>query len=459
VSTILALLHVLGTVLAALALVLWAITFASTVATLYLVMLHWRLRPQGLADETRRLATPLPADAALPHVVVQIPTFNEGAMVARAVEAATRLDWPGDRLTIEILDDSTDGSLDLSRAIVARLRGEGVDVVLRHRGDRSEFKAGALAQAMRQSPHHYFAIFDVDYVPPRDFLRKAMSVLLAEPRLAFVQARFDYFNASANALTRTQAVLLDAHLAIEQATRCWAGHPLPFNGTCGIWRRAAIDAAGGWHGDTLAEDLELSYRAWRIGWRGRFLMTLAVPGELPETMQAWVSQQRRWTKGFGEVALRTMVPVLGDPALSLKDKVTAWMHLGAWWSGPAWALALPCGVVAMLARPDLVPVLGPVLVGQILVGYIALFVFLRSGSLSLRPGEVPLGRFLRDFVSVSRNLFKIGASIGPAQREVILRRRSEFERTPKTTAVDLSKLVPAPSPAPGEPDGPAAPTA
>ena len=150
-----------------------------------------------------------------------------------------------------------------------------------------------------------------------------MTCLFAEPNLAFVQARFDYLNADDNELTGMQMVTLDAHLAIEQATRCWAGHPLPFNGTCGIWRRDAIEAAGGWKGDTVTEDLDLSYRGWRTGPARPFLLTVAVPGELPETMQAWVTQQRRWTKGFGQVTLRMIGPILRDGRLTSAPALAA----------------------------------------------------------------------------------------------------------------------------------------
>lgn len=420
----------LGLALAVVAVLFWAVTFASTLATLYLLVLHARLRRRGLAEEARALAVPLPPDAALPHVVVQIPTFNEGDMVVRAVRAAIALDWPRERLHVQVLDDSTDGSVEIARREAAAARAQGFDVVVLHRQDRREFKAGALANAMALTPHAFFAILDVDYVPPVDFLRRTMTCLLADPALAFIQARFDYLNADANDLTRTQAILLDAHLAIEQATRSWAGHPLPFNGTCGVWRRDAIEAAGGWHGGTLAEDLDLSYRAWRLGRRGRFLMTVPVPGELPETMQAWISQQRRWTKGFGEVMLRSIGPILRDHRLTWRDRLAALMHLGVWWSGPLWAVSLPAGIAASLLAPPLAWVLAPLLLLQVLIGYVALFAFLRAGQTSLRPGR-RLGAFARDFVTVSRNLVTIGGAIGPAQREVIFRKRTEFVRTPK----------------------------
>jgi cellulose synthase/poly-beta-1,6-N-acetylglucosamine synthase-like glycosyltransferase len=427
----------LALILSAVSLVGWAVTFASTLATFYLVAKHWRLRATGMATEAAALAQPLPPEDALPHVVIQIPTYNEGAMIARSLKAAAALDWPRDRLHIQILDDSTDGSTAIAHEEARDHRARGFDVALIHRAERTEYKAGALANAMTLSPHGFFAIFDVDYVPAPDFLRKTMTCLLAEPNLAFIQARFDYCNREANDLTRTQAVLLDAHLAIEQGTRCWGGHPLPFNGTCGVWRREAIEAAGGWRGGTLAEDLDLSYRAWRIGRRGSFLMSVPVPGELPETMKAWMTQQQRWTKGFGEVMLRLLWPILGDANLSFGDRWKAAMHLGVWWSGLAWAVALPAGVVAILLASPLRWPLAGLLVGQLLIGYAALFIFLRAGNLSLRPGATSFRQFLRDFLTISRNLFRIGTVIGPAQREVIFRKRSEFVRTPKSTTAPM----------------------
>jgi cellulose synthase/poly-beta-1,6-N-acetylglucosamine synthase-like glycosyltransferase len=289
---------------------------------------HCELVPAGRAAEQRALATPLPPAQLLPHVVVQIVSFNEGALVRRALQAAARLDWPKDRLHIQLLDDSTDDTPGIARAAVAELRAAGLDIVMLHRERRDNFKAGALAVGMAASPHEYFAIFDTDYVPPANFLQRCMAVLLAERRYPFVQARIDYLNANENALTRSQMVMLDHHMSVDQMTRSWSRDPLPFNGTCGIWRRSAIEAAGGWRGDTLAEDLDLSYRVWMLGLSGVFLSTVAVPGELPASLEAWTNQQYRWTTGFGQVAWRVLPMLASARVYGFQRKLSAFRHLG-----------------------------------------------------------------------------------------------------------------------------------
>ncbi|MBS0540350.1 MAG: glycosyltransferase, partial [Proteobacteria bacterium] len=278
----------LALILAAVFVVCCGLLAAFIGSLLYMVVLNHRLRAKGLEREEDLLATPLPPDAQLPHVVIQIPSFNEGPVLRRGVEAAARLDWPRDKLHIQLLDDSTDKTAEIAREVTAELRAKGFDVVALQRTDRSGFKGGALHEAMQQTSHNYFAVFDVDYVPPEDFLRRCMRVFVAEPKTAFVQARFDFLNPHENALTEMQMVTLDAHLGIEQATRYWAGHPLPFNGTCGIWQREAIEAGGGWKGDTVTEDLDLTYRGWVKGWRSVFLVSVSVPGELPADMKTWL---------------------------------------------------------------------------------------------------------------------------------------------------------------------------
>ena len=291
------------------------------------VLLHLRYRRTGLDRERLALTQPLPAEDELPAVLIQIPTFNEGHLVRRALDAAVSLDWPRDRLQIQLLDDSTDASAEIARATVAEFRRQGHDVILIQRSDRSGFKAGALTVGLACSSQPFIAMFDADYVPSADFLRLCLRPLLGDPRLAFVQARCDFLNARENRVTHAQQVILESHFAVQQPTRCWAGQILPFNGTCGIWRRAAIEAAGGWHGDTLTEDLDLSYRAQMKGWRALYLVSVAVPGELPNSLASWGQQQCRWNKGFAETA-RKLLPSIWRSDLPWVRKLDAALHLG-----------------------------------------------------------------------------------------------------------------------------------
>lgn len=400
---------------------------------LYMVLLHHRLKPAGLARERALLATPLPPDDQLPHVVVQIPSFNEGPVVRRGVEAAARLDWPRDRLHIQILDDSTDSTAEVARAVAEELRAKGFDVVALQRTDRSGYKGGALHEAMQQTPHDYFAIFDVDYVPPRDFLRRCMAVFVAEPKAAFVQARFDFLNPNENALTEMQMVTLDAHLGIEQATRFWAGHPLPFNGTCGIWQRAAIEAGGGWKGDTVTEDLDLTYRGWVKGWRAVFLTRVAVPGELPADTQTWLRQQQRWQDGFRHVGLRMFPVILKSPDIGPAAKGAALLHLCMALNQPILLVGVVAGILAGLLDTALIPGLLTALVVTVAWVIFCATTFLRAGHNFIRHGEMPPGRFavvLLRFVGgqvamVARSLWvHIRKALAPPKPVV-------FDRTPK----------------------------
>jgi cellulose synthase/poly-beta-1,6-N-acetylglucosamine synthase-like glycosyltransferase len=417
--------------LAALAIVGGALTVVLMAANVSMVVLHLALRRRGLADEAARLANPLPRDADLPHVVVQVPVYNEGALVERAIASAAQLDWPQDKLHIQICDDSTDGSVDFARAAARRFAVSGIDVVVLHRADRSEFKAGALRAAMEQTKHDYFAIFDVDFIPPREFLRRCMAVLLGDGNLAFVQARPDFLNADENSLTRAQAIALDSHHAIEQATRSWAGYPLPFNGTCGIWRRAAIEAGGGWRGETLAEDLDLSYRACFLGWRGIFLTSVAVPGELPADRHALVVQQRRWIIGTGQVALKMLPVALRAPNLTLRQRLGALVHFGSWWSAPVSAAMSYAAVIAIIVDPAWIPFFATVLVAFMIAGNALMFTQYRLANRFLHGAATPVGAFARDFIAY----VGLAAHVGWVNRDVVwvvtLGKKSVFERTAK----------------------------
>ncbi|HYM01705.1 MAG TPA: glycosyltransferase [Stellaceae bacterium] len=331
---------------------------------------HLSLRRSGLARESALLATPLPDDDRLPHVLFQLPTFNEGQLIRRLAAAVGAVDWPRDKVHVQILDDSTDESAVIAAEMAAAaLRQHGLDAVLMHRANRAGFKAGALQEGLLQSRHEFVAIFDADYVPAPNFLRLCLRPMLREPRLGLVQARCDFINPDDNAITRVQQRLLDAHFAVEQATRSWSGQVLPFNGTCGVWRRAAIDAAGGWQGDTLTEDLDLSYRAQLAGWRALYLVTVAVPGELPDTVGGWRTQQYRWAKGFAQVA-RKLLPKVWRSDLALGRKLDATFHLGACIVGPLIGVAVAAGAVDALIGP------GPT---SAAIGLLATAVLLGSG--------------------------------------------------------------------------------
>ncbi len=246
------------------------------------------------------------SDDELPRVLVQIPTHNEPRVIARALRAAAALDWPRDRLAIQVLDDSTDETGALAEAAAAELRRSGAQIEVLRRTNREGFKAGALQAGLARSDAPLVAMFDADFVPPPGWLRGAFAPMRADERVGFVQTRIAHLNRDENALTRGQALVLDLHYAFEQPARDWAGLPNRFNGTCGLWRRRAIDAAGGWSGDTLAEDLDVSYRAQALGWRAAYLVSVSAPGELPGRWRAWKAQQYRWTKGTTEATLKTV---------------------------------------------------------------------------------------------------------------------------------------------------------
>jgi cellulose synthase/poly-beta-1,6-N-acetylglucosamine synthase-like glycosyltransferase len=402
-----------------------------TLATLWLIALHLKLRQSGLEREQQILALALPSDGDLPHVVVQIPCFNEGAIVARALRHAASLDWPREKLHIQLLDDSTESAAPQTIDEVAALQASGVDVAVLRRSNRDDFKAGALRHGMELSGHDYFAILDVDYVPQPDFLKKVMRGFVADPSLAFVQARFDFLNSDENALTRAQRLLLDAHLGVEQATRSWALHPLPFNGTCGVWHRSAIEAAGGWRGETLAEDLDLSYRALKIGRRGLFFVTVAVKGELPSDLSSWSSQQRRWTKGFGQVARALLPKVIRDEHLKGTDRFGALLHLGAWWGPPVGLISAGLSVLAMLLSPTVTVWLLPMLLLVNAIGIGTTLLFLRTGNTFIRGSSSSFSAFLRDVGTVATLGIRVVLVNAAAYRETLQGRSSSFVRTPK----------------------------
>jgi cellulose synthase/poly-beta-1,6-N-acetylglucosamine synthase-like glycosyltransferase len=429
-----------------LAVLILAIYAASTLGLVcftvsYFVQLrqHRELLTAGRAAEERLLATSLPSPEELPHVVVQIVSYNEGSLARRALQAAALLHWPRDRLHIQLLDDSTDDTLAHGRSAADELRATGADIVILHRDRRDGFKAGALAGGMAASPHEYFAVFDTDYVPPPDFLRRCMTALLADSASAFVQARIDYLNADESALTRTQALMLDHHMSVDQMTRSWLGHPLPFNGTCGIWRRSAIEAAGGWRGDTLAEDLDLSYRAWMLGRSGRFLASVSAPGELPTTLKAWANQQYRWTTGFGQVAGR-ILPLLPTARIpGFRRKLSAFRHLGPAVAGPFVAGANLSLIALLVVKPDWAWPAAVTAIFLFVVGLFAHVVGLAVGQCTVRGSLPERGFMIRCVHAMALQLLVAWLMTYRSLRKPNGQKAMEFVRTPKRGAIGSGK--------------------
>ena len=263
----------------------------------------------------------------LPLVTVQLPLYNEMYVVDRLVDAVCRMDYPKELLEIQVLDDSTDETRDIAELAARRYRAQGFDIKYLRRTDRTGFKAGALDEGLKTASGEFVAIFDADFVPPADFLRRTLPQF-ADPQVGLVQARWGHINEDYSLLTKIQAILLDAHFVLEHGGRNRAGCFFNFNGTAGIWRRTAIGAAGGWQHDTLTEDLDLSYRAQLQGWRFVFIPDLVAPAEVPVEMNSFKSQQHRWAKGSIQTTLKLLPQLLAAP-IPLRTKVEAFFHLTA----------------------------------------------------------------------------------------------------------------------------------
>ena len=266
---------------------------------------------------------PLPRQ---PIVTVQLPMYNEFYVVERIIEAVCAIEYPKDKLEIQVLDDSTDETTDLVKDTVARFQELGYDIKHVHRLNRSGFKAGALKHGLETARGEFVAIFDADFVPNSTFLRDTLPYFFQDEKTALVQTRWEHLNSDYSLLTRTQAMALDGHFVMEQGVRNRAGFFINFNGTGGIWRKEAIIDAGNWHSDTLTEDLDLSYRAQLRGWKFKYLNDVTSPAELPAEVNALKSQQFRWTKGAIETA-RKILPEVWRSGIPLRLKIHSTFHL------------------------------------------------------------------------------------------------------------------------------------
>ncbi|HEY7727379.1 MAG TPA: glycosyltransferase [Candidatus Eisenbacteria bacterium] len=294
---------------------LWVILAAYGLHRLHLIRLSRRACPLHAPDP--------PQD--WPSVTVQLPVYNELYVAERLLLAAAAIEYPRDRLEIQVLDDSVDETTAIIARKTEELRAQGVDVVHLRRGSREGFKAGALQYGLAKARGELLAIFDADFVPPPGILRELVPHF-SEPRVGLVQSRWEHLNADYSALARAQALSLDGHFVIEHAARMRAGRFFNFNGTAGVFRRSCIEETGGWQADTLTEDLDLSYRAQLLGWRFVFVPHVACPSELPVEMNAFKAQQYRWVKGSVQVA-RKLLPLIWRAPIPLPVKLEASIHL------------------------------------------------------------------------------------------------------------------------------------
>lgn len=260
-----------------------------------------------------------------PRVTIQLPMYNEQYVAERIIKACCAMDYPSDKLQIQVLDDSTDGTAALVAAVVDHFAAQGVDVVYLHRDHRHGFKAGALDEGLKTATGDFIAIFDADFVPQPDILKKTVPYF-TDPKVGMVQVRWDHINRNQSLLTESQAILLDAHFIIEHAARNRSGRFMNFNGTAGLWRRDCIEGGGGWQHDTLTEDLDLSYRCQIKGWQFIFLPEVTSPAELPPEIDGFKQQQFRWTKGAVQTAMKLLPKILGS-RLPWKIKIEASFHL------------------------------------------------------------------------------------------------------------------------------------
>ncbi|HXV77486.1 MAG TPA: cellulose synthase family protein [Candidatus Polarisedimenticolaceae bacterium] len=385
----------------------------------YLVALYLRHRDRAVVPPGRL--------EPLPPLTVQLPLFNEMYVVERLIDAVCALDYPRDRLEIQVLDDSTDETTALVRRKVEQKVGEGFDIVHLCRTDRGGFKAGALETGQRRAKGELIAVFDADFVPRPDFARQLVHHFV-DPRVGMVQARWGHLNADHSPLTRVQSMLLDGHFVIEHTARNRSGRFFNFNGTAGIWRRECIVDAGGWQHDTLTEDLDLSYRAQLGGWRFVFVNEHVAPAELPIEIGSFKSQQHRWAKGSIQTA-RKLLPAILTGRLPFRVKLESAVHLTANVGYVLMVLLALLVVPAVYLRAEISPwwivaVDLPLFTFSSLS--VAAFYVLAHGEATGRRGGI--ARWVPFLMAVG-----IGLSINNARAviEALAGRDSEFHRTPK----------------------------
>lgn len=402
----------------------------------HLVLTCWRHR-RKLAQTRQGLpALDLSQDQALPHVTIQLPLYNEATVAERLLDYTARIEYPRDRLEIQVLDDSTDETSGLLRRHVARLAATGLDVVYLHRTDRTGYKAGALDAGLKVAKGELVAVFDADFLPEPDFLRRVVPHFLKDERVGMVQARWGHLNRDASLLTKVQALMLDGHHLVENRARYASGWLFNFSGTGGMWRKQAISDAGGWQHDTLTEDLDLSYRAQLAGWRFVYRENVVTPAELPEDVSALRAQQFRWAKGTVQTARKLMKRVMSSD-LRLGQRVEAFFHLTPHFAYPLMVLLSVLLLPALLLMPatntkTMVLVDLPLCIGT--TGSLAAF---------YATAEAAQGRSRWSAIRLLPALLALGAGLAPHLSKAVFEgwrgMAGEFVRTPKAGSAKATR--------------------
>jgi cellulose synthase/poly-beta-1,6-N-acetylglucosamine synthase-like glycosyltransferase len=412
------------------------ITVTSIISGLYLVITlllfayninYYYFIYLAIQYNRRPAETDISFSGPLPKATVQLPIYNELYVVERLINQVALLDYPRELFEIQVLDDSTDETTQLIEKVVRKIKAQGIQIEHIHRTDRSGYKAGALAEGLKKASGEFIAIFDADFMPETDFLQKVLPHF-KNPKIAFVQTRWDHLNRNYSLLTFLQSLAIDTHFIIEQVARNSGGYWFNFNGTAGVWRRSAIQDAGGWKDDTLTEDLDLSYRAMLKGWKALYLRNIKAPAELPVSFNAYRKQQHRWARGSLECAIKYL-PIIWSSKFPARIKIESTFHLTGY--ATHLLMFLMCSLFPLVAFLNATnfSVLSIFTFGLLF----NLSVF--APSLAILISQIQLGRKswrLLPSVFLS-TAFGFGMMINTvrAALQIIPKKVNEFERTPK----------------------------
>jgi cellulose synthase/poly-beta-1,6-N-acetylglucosamine synthase-like glycosyltransferase len=374
---------------------------------------------------------PIPDFECKDVVTIQLPLYNELYVIERLVNAVCAIDYPKDKLEIQVLDDSTDETVEVAAKIVEEKKKLGFDISYIHRENRKGYKAGALKEGLAIAKGKYIAVFDADFIPRKNFLKKTLS-FFSDDNVGMVQTRWEHLNSNYSILTKAQALALDGHFVIEQTVRNKAGFFINFNGTGGVWRKECIEDAGNWHSDTLTEDLDLSYRAQLNGWKFIFLKDFTSPAELPSEINALKAQQFRWTKGAIETA-KKILPLVWKSNVPLRVKLQSTFHLSNNLVFPFILLVAILNVPLIFIKNSGSHEVYFALMSVFVLAFISTFLFYLYSQRDVRSDWRKKIVMFPFFMAGSMGL---AVNNSRAVFEGLMNRKSEFVRTPKFKVVD-----------------------